>query len=65
MFKRKVNFKNLMVRVYECQKKMNIVQNLIREMEALGKPTEVYRRNLKLLEKDLRSTQLELKRSQY
>jgi hypothetical protein len=59
-----MNFKNLLVRVYECQKKMNIVQNLIREMEAIGKPTDVYRRNLKLLEKDLRSSQMELRKSQ-
>ncbi len=61
--KNKPNFKNLLVRIYESRKKMVIVNQMIREMEALGKPTGVYRRNLQLLEKEIRSCQLMMKKN--
>ncbi len=63
MIKNKANFKNLLVRIYESRKKMVIIDHMIREMEALGKPTGVYRRNLQLLEKDIRSCQLKMKKN--
>ncbi len=63
MIKNRPNFKNLLVRIYESRKKMVMTNNIIREMEALGKPTDVYRRNLQLLEKDIRSCQLMMKKN--
>ncbi len=63
MINNKPNFKNLLVRIYESRKKMVMVNNMIREKEALGKPTGVYRRNLQLLEKEIRSCQMMMKKN--
>ena len=63
MVKNRPNFKNLLVRIYESRKKIIMTNNQIREMEALGKPTGVYRRNLQLLEKEIRSCQMMMRKN--
>ncbi|HYW95776.1 MAG TPA: hypothetical protein VE870_09325 [Bacteroidales bacterium] len=63
MTKNQHSFKNLLVRIYESRKKITMTNNMIREMEAMGKPTDVYRRNLQLLEKEIRSCQLRMRKN--
>ncbi len=63
MTKNRHSVKNLLVKIYESQKKMIMTNNKIRELEASGKPTDVYRRNLRLLENEIRACRQMMKKN--